>query len=106
MSSNGNRYEYWLSQHRDRLKSGKTIGEFCRDRRIKEPTYRKAMSRYGFSDPTPSKEVKRGFIELTSSEISQNVVLEIEYKGFQVRLYPNMDGQILRETLEILGGLG
>ena len=65
MSSKGNRYEYWLSEHNARIKSGQSISEFCRCRRIKEPTYRKAMSRYAFTETTPN-EMKRDFIELTT----------------------------------------
>jgi hypothetical protein len=49
MNANSDRYNFWLSHHRDQVQSGMTVSEFCRSRGLKSDTYRQAMSRYGFS---------------------------------------------------------
>lgn len=102
MNVNGDRYEYWQAQHQARLKSGKSIADFCKHRDINASTYRQAVARYGFSEPGVSRP-KPAFIELTAGETREKCVLEIEYRGFQVRLFPGVEPEVLRDTLEVLG---
>jgi hypothetical protein len=104
MNANEDRYRYWQAQHVARMKSGKSISEFCQGRGIKASTYRQAVVRYGFTEKGP-KQSKPDFIELINRGSGDGCVLEIEYRGCQVRLYPGVDAGILRDTLEVLGGL-
>ena len=105
MNVNGDRYDYWRSQHRARLKSGESITDFCERRGIKASTYRQAVSRYGFTQENGTTEQKPKFIELTGGALRENCVLEIDYQGFQIRLFPGVDARVLKSTLEILGDL-
>lgn len=104
MNVKGGRYEYWLAQYSAWVKSGQTVSEFCGRRGISASTYRQAVSRYGLTEGgrNPSK---RDFIELTKNDSGDQCVLEIDYRGYQIRLFPGVDAEVLRDTLKVLGGL-
>jgi hypothetical protein len=112
MSINKERHNYWLGLHQERLGTGKTVAQFCRERSIDATSYRHAASRYGFNKGALSEEgtqTKPSFIELTRhsslSEDKDRCVLEIEYREFKLRLFDEAKPSVLRSTLEVLGGL-
>lgn len=104
MKFKGDRYDYWVSQHSSRIKSGQTISEFCGRRGIKASTYRQAVARYGLG-AGGTNQSKRDFIELTGNDSGDKCVLEIDDRGYHIRLFPGVDAKIFRETLEVLGEL-
>lgn len=104
MNVKGDRYDYWLSQHSARIKSGQTITEFCGRRGISASAYRQAVARYGLAEGGP-KQSKRDFIEVTGSDSGDKCVLEIDYRGYHIRLFPGVEAEIFRDTLKVLGVL-
>ena len=93
------RRSYWLDHHQKRLSLGMPVEEYCEREGIKSPTYRKALSRYGFE----SKKETGRFIELTPSV--ESCLLEISYNGFQLRIFSDSNLELLANTLRVLQGL-
>lgn len=106
MNFRNDKYEYWLSQHRARLTSGESVSDFCRRRGIGSSSYHSAVRRYGFGEDLASRKPSGSFIELTDNDSVRTCILEIEYRGFQIRIYPGLKPAILRETLAVLGEVG
>jgi len=104
MNANGDRYDYWLSQHIARMKSGQSIPEFCKNRGINASTFRQAVSRYGF-DEKASKGDERDFIELTSNDSVDSCILEVDFRGCRIRFFRGVEARFLGETLKVLGVL-
>jgi hypothetical protein len=79
MNVKGDRYDYWLSQHSARIKSGQTITEFCGRRGISASAYRQAIARYGLAEGG-TKQSKRDFIEVTGSDSGDRRSLDFSVK--------------------------
>ena len=95
------RREHWRRHHRSYHRSGLSIRDYCEREGIKEPTFRKAVSRYGFVGEEKEEALGSSFIELSTGR-DDEAVIQIDIGDYRIRVGAGCNPALLHTTLEVI----